>query len=163
MSSSTNFFDSARRWMPWQDAESKALGSQDIEVNTDRLNIRSSANAGRGGNAQAKGIEDSNIDFTGNQANVNAFARTRDGDAEAIGLEGSSLDTGSGADHLNIRASAHTNRGDAEAIGLEGSSLDTGSGADRLNINASARTRDGYAEAVGLDASSLDTGSALIT
>ena len=79
--------------MPWQDAESKALGNQDIEVNTDRLNIRSSANAGRGGNAQATGIEDSNIDFTGNQANVNAFARTRDGDAEAVGLDASSLDT----------------------------------------------------------------------
>ncbi|NMP13113.1 hypothetical protein HI853_04470, partial [Cyanobacteria bacterium 150SLHA] len=104
---------------------------------------------GRGGNAEAVGLDSSSLDTGSGDDQVEINADAVGGSTNAWGMRDSSLDTGSGDDNVEINATTNSTVWDP-AYGAENSSIDTGSGDDSLEINANATGFGrGFVEAIG--------------
>ena len=114
-------------------------GAISTGTGADNLRIHANARGNTTDTIAAYGALDSTIN-TGaddDRVMIGASAVNRNGYAEAIGLDNSSLDTESGDD--NVRIHAHARGLSTNAWAMRNSSLDTGSGNDTVHLRASTQ------------------------
>ena len=149
-----------RRW-GWDNTTATAINGKNLFIDADILNASAVAvDNRRRGTQRATGLLHSDIAFTGNRANISAFAQGAN--PYAIGMDNSRLYMlGCGDKVLTLNAHSRLTGRYDPSWAMRNSSLYTGHGNDIISITTSAKTvgwGNGSVATTGLENSLISTG-----